>query len=212
MSNETLYLKFLSHFQRGVMRPNKYLVKFTLPDGVNASSQFIDQRVRRGNIQREEARYNSVGSINIKCHTALFPQRNLITAERLQNSSAFRVPYSQAYDPVTFSFYADANADTRRYFDLWQNAVINVRSNTLNFYNEFTSNVEMWNLDESGTPTYGVRLEEAFPIAIGAVDVSYSNSGTFQTIISTLQYRRWAEIGTTADQQRAGNMATNLGG
>ncbi len=203
MSNDTLYMKFLSHFQRGVMRPNKYLIKFTLPEGVMSRADFVDSRTYRGNIQREEQNFNSSGSINIKCHTANFPQRNLVTAERLQNSSAFRVPYTQAYDPVTFSFYADADGDTRRYFDLWQNTVVNVRSNTLNFYNEYTSNIEMWNLNELEQPTYGVRIEEAFPMAIGAVDVSYSNSGTFQTIVSTFQYRRWVEIGTTADQQRA---------
>ena len=212
MSNDTLYLKFLSHFQRGVMRPNKYLIRFNLPDGVNGSAAFVDQRVRKGRIQLEEARFNSVGSINIKCHTANFPQRNLVTSERAQNSSSFRVPYTQAYDPVTFSFYADQDADTRRYFDLWQNTVINVRSNTLNFYNEFTANVEMWNLNELDEPTYGVRLEEAFPIAIGAMDIAFGNSGTYQTVTTTLQYRRWTQIGSRADNQRAANESTNLGG
>lgn len=212
MSNETLYLKFLSHFQKGVARPNKYLIRFNLPDGVNSSSAFIDARVRKGRIQIEEAKYNSIGSINIKCHTANFPQRNLITAERQQNSSAFRVPYSQAYDPVTFSFYADAHMDTRRYFEIWQNTVINVRSNTLNFYDEFTSNIEMWNLNEADEPTYGVRLEEAYPIAVGAMDIAYGNAGTYQTVTTTLQYRRWVEIGSSADRQRRANAATNLGG
>jgi len=214
MSNETLYLKFLSHFQKGVMRPNKYLIKFNLPDGVTGSEPFIDSRVRRGRIQLEEARYNRIGSINIKCHTANFPQRNLITSERMQNSSAFRVPYSQAYDPVTFSFYADGNGDTRRYFDIWQNAVINIRSNTLNFYNEFTANVEMWNLNELEQPTYGVRLEEAYPIALGAIDIGYANSGTFQTVTTTMQFRHWVQIGTTGDQQGQTSAASGsaLGG
>ncbi|WEM34530.1 baseplate wedge protein [Xanthomonas phage X1] len=212
MSNETLYMKFLSHFQRGVMRPNKYLIRFVLPEGVSGSADFIDARVRRGRLQLEEARFNGIGSINIKCHTANFPQRNLVTSERAQNSSSFRVPYTQAYDPVTFSFYADADADTRRYFDLWQNTVINVRSNTLNFYNEFTANVEMWNLNEMDQPTYGVRLEEAYPIAVGAMDIAYGNSGTYQTVTTTLQYRRWVQIGSSADNQRAQNAGTNLGG
>lgn len=208
--NETLYLKFLSHFQRGLMRPNKYLIKFNLPGGVDAANTFVDERARKGRIQLEEAHYNSIGSINIKCHTANFPQRNLMTAERLQNSSAFRVPYSQAYDPVTFSFYSDADGDVRRYFDLWQNTVINVRSNTLNFYNEFTSGIEMWSLNEAEQPTYGVRLEEAYPIAVGSVDISYGNINAYQTITTTIQFRRWVEIGSTADNQSV--LAPGLGG
>lgn len=201
MSSDTLYMKFLSHFKTGVMRPNKYEIKFNLPTGVATLKRDgnPDPRVLSGAMAAQQMLYNGDGGINIKCHTTNFPQRNLVTSERLQNSSAFRVPYTQAYDPVTFSFYADATADTRRYFDLWQNSVINVRSNTLNYYYEFTANVEMWNLDEAGNRTYGVRLEEAYPIAVGAMDVAFGNSGTFQTITTTLQYRRWSQIGTHAD-------------
>lgn len=201
-TSEALYAKFLSHFKHGVMRPNKYLIKFNLPKGVSGSEPFVDTKVRSGMIQANDMRYNLNGSINIKCHTASFPQRNLATSDRAQNSSVFRVPYTQVYDPVTFSFYADSRGDTRRYFDIWQNTVINVRSNTLNFYDEFTSNIEIWSLDEADNRAYGVRIEEAYPIAVGAMDISFGNSGTYQTITTTLQYRRWTEIGSTADKQR----------
>lgn len=190
-----VYQEFLSHFTNGVMRPNRYHVEFNLPPGVlGEQNGFVHPSVTVGAIRARDFAMNSVGSINIKCHTAMFPQRSLATSERLQNSSPFRTPYSANYDPVTFSFYADGRADTRRYLDLWQNTVINVGSNTLNFYNEFVSDIRMWNVNEAGRRTYGVRLFEAYPLAVGALDISFANMNNFQNIISSFAYRRWETL------------------
>lgn len=167
---------------------------FNLPQGVGGSSEFVNSKSRRGQISAWEKQLNAEGSINIKCHTAIFPQRTLSTSERLQNSAPFRTPYSANYDPITFSFYADGDGDTRRYLDIWQNAVINVRSNTLNFYDEFVSDITIWNLNEAGKRTYGVKCFEAYPLAVGAMDISYSNMNNFQNVVGTFQYRRWEEI------------------
>lgn len=190
----SLYEQFLSHFRQGVMKPNKYEIYFTLPAGVNSSFNFVHPVARNGVVRAKDFLMNSTGSINIKCHTALFPQRTLATAERLQNSSPFRVPYSSNYDPITLSFYADGTADTRRYFDVWQNIVINVDSNTLNFYDEFTSDIFIWNLDDAGRRTYGIQCIEAYPLAVGASDISYSNQNNFQNVTVTLNYRRWKSL------------------
>lgn len=192
---QPLYSQFLSHFKSGIMKPNRYEVLFNLPKGVAASAADLVRRdALEGNIQRKQSELNREGGINIKCHTALFPQRTLTTSERLQNSAPFRTPYSSNYDPITFSFYADATGDTRRYFDLWQNAVINIHTNTINFYDEYTSDITIWALNEAGVRTYGVQCKEAYPLAVGASDVSYSNQNNFQNIVATLNYRRWYEI------------------
>lgn len=194
MTGQALYTEFLSHFNRGIMKPNRYEVEFNLPPGVASNASFVRNESRAGNIRVQENIFNSQGGINIKCHTALFPQRTLATSERLQNSAPFRTPYSSNYDPITFSFYADGTADTRRYFELWQNTVINVHSNTLNFYREYVSDISIWNLDESGKRTYGIKCIEAYPLAVGPSDISYSNQNNFQTVVATFSYRRWFEL------------------
>ena len=190
----SMYSDFLSHFDKGLMKPNRYEVRFNLPKGVSSSFKFVHPLATVAGVRGKDMALNSNGGVNIKCHTAMFPQRTLATAERLQNSAPFRVPFTSNYDPIMLSFYADATADTRRYFDLWQNVVINVGSNTLNFYDEFTSDVEIWNMNEAGERTYGVKCLEAYPLAVGALDMSYSNQNNFQNVIVTLGYRRWFSI------------------
>lgn len=176
---QAFHAQFLSHFKGGMMKPNRYVVEFHLPPGVSSS---------------EERRLNGGGGINIKCHTAMFPQRTLQTSELKQNTNPYRVPFGVMYDPVTFSFYSDASGDTRSYFDMWQQAAIHLTSHTLNFYKEYVSDISMWILDEAGRKRYGVKLIEAYPISVGAMDVSYSQANNFQTVICTMSYKRWEEI------------------
>lgn len=196
----SVYEQFLHHFQRGVLKPNRYRVLFTLPEGVQATAEVglkIKQASVSGNILGSNMSLNENGGIDIKCHTATFPQRTLQTYEINQNTSPYRVPFSQMYDPVTFSFYADSTADTRRFFDIWQNAVVNVKSNTLNFYTEFVRNVTIWSLDDAGNETYGVVLRDAYPLSVGAMEVSYSQANNFQTTVVTMAYRNWEDTTPT---------------
>ena len=188
--------QFLSKFERGVMRPNRYEIEFNLPKGIVSTSggELIDKRAVFGVIQLQSGQLNAGGRINVKCHTATVPQRTLQSFTIKQNITPFSVPYSAVYDPVTFSFYADANGDTRKFFDIWQRTAINVKSNTTNFYDEYTSDVVMKILDRENIPSYAVRLYGAYPISVGPLELSYASNDAFQTIMTTMSYRYWEEV------------------
>ena len=188
---------FLARFKRGIARPNRYRVEFFLPSGIPqsvAGTVGVNSDALHENIRQRQNEFNSDGSINVKCHSATFPQRSLMTYEHKQNSAPFRLPYTSTYDPVTFSFYADSDLDTRDYFDIWQACVMNFGSNTVNFYDEYVSDVHIWQVDLYGNDTYGVQLIEAYPMNIGSFDVSYSNNDSYQTTSVTLAYKSWLPL------------------
>lgn len=194
------YSEFLSRFRDGVGRPNRYRVEFNLPRGVALGEGEIgvNDDARVGRIRSMENYFNRDGSINVKCHTMTFPQRSLLTQEQRQNSAPFRTPYSATYDPVTFSFYSDPYLDTRDYFEVWQSAVVNLGTNTMNFYDEYVSDVGLIMMDQYGNDTYRVTLYEAYPLNIGIVDASYSNTNTPTTCTVTLSFKAWSpEYNTT---------------
>lgn len=192
--SDTLFTKFLSHFQTGVMKPNRYEIEFRLPNGVAGAGGFIDPDATSGANRSTESVYNSVGGVNIKCHTCTLPQRSLRTYTHFQNSAPFEVPYTAVYDPVTFMFYSDHRMDTRRYIEGWQRTVVNNRSNTLNFYKEFVSDVKIYTLDTTDRRTYGITLVNAFPLAVGAIDLAYSNVDNPINVACTLAFKRWDPI------------------
>lgn len=189
-----LYSKFLSHFKNGVSHPNRFEVEFNLPPGVSTFADFIDEEAQSFSLASTNRRLNGQGGINIKCHTVTLPTRGTRTTTHTMNSAPFEIPFSASYDPVTFMFYADGTLDTRVFLENWQMAVVNNRSNTLNFYYEFVSDVRIFALDKQDKRQYGVRLINAYPTAIGAVDYSYSNFDNATTITCTFQYKRWERI------------------
>lgn len=196
---------FLAAFQRGVARPNRYRVEFQLPSGVvlSGDSTQVNSDAQNGSIQRLQSFFNSNGDINIKCEHATFPQRSMMTYEHKQNSAPFRLPYSSTYDPVTFSFYANSNLDTRDYFDVWQSAVVNLDTNTMNFYDEYVSDVKIVQMDIEGNDTYFATLLEAWPLDVGSIEVGYGQFDTVTLTTVTMAYKYWKPKYSSADAQRS---------
>ena len=185
--------KFLSHFKSGIASPARYRVRFNLPKGIpNISGSAWEST--EGNIRRWQADLNGTEKINVFCHTCTMPQRSLMTYEHKQLNAPYKVPYSQSYDPVSFVFYGDGDLSARRYFEIWQNAVVNIQSNTMNFYSEYVSDVIIEQLNTEGNPTYGVQLIEAYPMSVTAMDYSYSNQNTIQNIAIVLTYKYWKNL------------------
>ena len=185
--------KFLSHFKSGIASPARYRVQFNLPKGIpNISGSAWEST--EGNIRRWQAELNGAEKINVFCHTCTMPQRSLMTYEHKQLNAPYKVPYSQSYDPVSFVFYGDGDLSARRYFEIWQNAVVNIQSNTMNFYSEYVSDVIIEQLDTEGNPTYGVQLIEAYPMSVTAIDYSYSNQNTMQNIAIVMTYKYWKNL------------------
>jgi len=188
--------EFMSYFKAGPGRPNRFRVELNLPAGVDTSVgdsfSFVNSSAQTGQITSTQSKYNSGrGAINIMCNQATFPQRTLLTWELNQNSASFKTPYSYEYDPITFSFYADSNLNTRKYFEIWQSAVANIQNNTMNYMSEFVSPVTIYQMDTAGNDTYSVQLIDAWPITVGSVDLSMANSNQIHNITVTMAYRTY---------------------
>lgn len=184
--------KFFSVFRTGPAKSNRYRVRFFLPKGIpNAPGSMVNSR--QGNISSVFNKLNGQEEINIKCHTALMPGRSFLTSEHKQMATPHRVPFSQTYEPVSYSFYTDNSYDVKEFFDTWQNATVNVPNNTMNFYTEYISDMIIEALDSQGNPSYGVKLFEVFPLNVSPIDFSYSNS-VLQNLNVTMSYKYWQPI------------------
>lgn len=188
----TIY-DFLSHFKSGIMKSNRFRIEFTLPKGVSGSTGIysVNSGAISSTIRSSESGFNGKGSINLKCHTASLPMRSLQTLDFKCNSTVFKVPYMTSYDPISLTFYADGNMDTREYFELWQSAVMNFGNNTINFYSEYISDVKLYVQNESGADVYGIILYECYPISIGMIDMSYASTNMPLNIQIMLSFKSW---------------------
>lgn len=188
--------EFLSHFKNGVMKSNRFRAEFNLPSGVSGKSgtHAVNTKAMASAIKSADTGFNSKSSINIKCHTATFPQRMLQTLEFRCNSVQFKVPYTASYDGISLTFFADGNMDTREYFELWQSAIINFGNNTANFYKEYVSDIKLYIQNEAGDDTYGIILYEAYPMQISMFDMSYGMRSTPLNIQVLFSFKSWLPL------------------
>lgn len=184
---------FLSKFRGGLARSNRYRVEFFLPSGVmlSAGQLGVNTDALAGQITTMQNYFNSKEQVNVKCHSVTLPGRNLGTYEYRQNSAPFRLPYTSNYDPANFSFYADSTMDTRDFFDVWQSAVVNLSTNTLNFPSDYVSDVTIVTMDTAGKDQYSVTLFDAYPVSIGEVSFDYTSQDTPALITVGLEYKYW---------------------
>jgi len=183
---------FISAFENGVAKPTKYRIEMSLPRG--AVGNMVDANSRAGSIRGVERDLNAKDSVSIKCHTMSIPSRGFSTFEVTQNNIKFKVPYGITYEPVTFSFYADATMDSLKYFETWQAAIMNYSDNTVNYYDEYTSDVNLYIINDEGEDVHGIKLIQAYPTNLSPVELSYGNTNNLLTINVTFNYRYFLSL------------------
>lgn len=194
---------FISAFNKGIAKPSRYRIEMSLPPGASKDINDVNFKSRKGIIQAQELSLNGRDAVSIKCHTMMIPRRGFDTFEVKQNNIRFKMPYGITYEPVTFSFYADAELDTLRYFEIWQAAVMNYSSNTMNFFEEYVSDVNLYIIDQEGNDVFGVKLVQAYPSNIGQIDLAYSNVNNLLNINVTFNFRYFISLDNSSGINRA---------
>lgn len=190
---------FLARYPHDFARPNRYIVELSMPPGIPDSGGFMNSESSVGALNSLGLVLNSQGAVQIGCHTCTMPARTLMVYQHSQHSAPFSVPYSQQYEPVTFSFYCGAHMKERRFFGAWQTAVVNLNDNSMNFFDEYTQDVKIFQVDRSGNPTYGVTLYAAYPISLGEVQYDYSSNNQVQNMSVSLAFKLWKATHDTTE-------------
>ena len=212
----------------GLARSNRYYASFQLPKGsilgthglqkqdgppteetnalekVGFATQAVTQRIQ-----------NSYGPrVNAFCKNITMPDRTMTTESVINGPGApYHIVTDHTYSDVTATFYADKYLRERQYFELWQKSAFNDRTNNYELYENYTSDIDIFNLgqfaESDGTQedpnarddvTHGVKLYDCYPTSIGAPQLAYEATGVVEFTV-TFKYRHWMNyfINKTAD-------------
>jgi len=168
-----------------------------------ATSDVIQQ------IQNQDGR-----RVNAFCKGISMPDRTMTTEAVVTGPGAPRhFVTDHTYNEITATFYADKYLRERQYFELWQKAAFNSLSNNYEFYDNYVSDIDLFNLGQfansSGSSedpgarddlTHGVKLYDCYPTSIGSPALSYENNNVIEFTV-TFKYRHWQNyfITKTAD-------------
>jgi hypothetical protein len=192
----------------GFARKARFYVEFNLPKAGGAGITNIDPGSELSDAANElettfksSAEMISVQKANARrvqafCSAISMPERTVEMKEVKHHGPAYKIAIDYKSADITATFYADKFLRERSYFELWQKAAFSNQSHNFNFYDNYVSDVNIFQLgqfasrNERDDVTYAVKLFDCFPKTISAVEYSYDNN-TVQTFQVTFGFRYW---------------------
>lgn len=85
-------------------------------------------------------------TLNILCKSVQFPGRQVTSTEKIIGPKAVKHAYGVLEDDVTMNFQVLNDYKIKNYFEAWQNLVIDENTRELNYFNEYTRDVKIFQL------------------------------------------------------------------
>ncbi|MBC8411430.1 MAG: hypothetical protein H8E12_22355 [Rhodobacteraceae bacterium] len=105
---------------------------------------------------------------------------------------------------ISLTFYADKYLRQRSFFEMWQNAIVNQNTHNVNFYDEYTGGMRIYQLgafageQDRDRIAYGIEVYEAYPKTIGSIAYAPDPSTDVTKVTVQMSYRKWSNM--TMDQ------------
>ena len=134
--------------------------------------------------------------INLHCSTITMPGHNLEQqTQRLGSEPATEIVQGHEYaGNITATFYLDANLETKSWFDKWQEMSFNSVTHKAKYYEDYIGEMDIYQLDNEGEKSYGIRCEEVYPATIGGIEYSYESTDTIAILSVEFAYKKWTDI------------------
>ena len=137
----------------------------------------------------------------ILCTAAVLPGKRISTTEATHNHHLAKKPYSMATDEVTMSFLLTGDYYMKKYFDLWQEMIVDSTGNhyKTHYKKDYVADVVIAALqgDEEDSVGYSVTLMNAYPIQVSQVELGEGADGIIEVTV-TWEYDNWK---TTKDRE-----------
>ena len=137
----------------------------------------------------------------ILCTADTIPGKRISTTEAVHNHHLAKKPYSMATDEVTMSFLITGDYYMKKYFDLWQEMIVDSTGNHYKTYykKDYVADVTITALqgDADDTVGYSIILMNAYPIQVSQIELGEGVDGILEVTV-TWEYDNWK---TTKDRE-----------
>tara|TARA_E500000318_G_scaffold57529_2_gene53370 strand:+ start:307 stop:996 length:690 start_codon:yes stop_codon:yes gene_type:complete len=189
--NPTRIDDFKSIFSKrgGAAQPNRFAIFMTPP-----SQTLLDFDLQGAASQLLSGSFEPTSFINdprdiaLLCESCSIPGKQVTTVDYSDYRQPIKLPNGYINTDVDFTFLLTNDFYIRKMFDKWVDAIIPRNSYRVNYRNEYSTDVVIQQLNRENVPVYGVRLTNAFPITLNAVELSNASTDEISKVTVTLAY------------------------
>tara|TARA_B100001778_G_scaffold213877_1_gene177112 strand:+ start:291 stop:863 length:573 start_codon:yes stop_codon:yes gene_type:complete len=159
----------------GFATTEKYSVVFSnlpsqLDQGVNASFQYL-------------------------CENVAIPTKSISASDKFIYGTNYQMPYRQTFAESSMSFYCTRDMAEKKFFDKWQNLIVDPISGDLKFHENYTCTVTITQFNKQQTigenGVYRIELLNAWPSIVAEVQYGHSQGSEIAKLPVTFQYEKW---------------------
>ena len=134
------------------------------------------------------------------CESVSLPTKGIATNPQDIYGPPREIPYRETFTEAALSFILDDNFTVKRFFDKWQENIINVETGNVSYWNDFVATINITRLSndasnfEIATDKYKIELREAYPSAVGEIALGHTMGGDVLKLSVTFKYRKWMTL------------------
>lgn len=169
----------------GISRPTRFNVQIIIPlsafsESIFTMYEFITENLLDNNVR-----------LNLSVEQVSMPGKALATADVSSYGPQRKFPYVTTYEDVIMSMRLSKDLNERKIIDAWMATAIDTVTNDVNYMKEYAGSVIIEQLDENDNKVYGVTLHNAYPIAMGNLEMDHSAKDSYHKQQVTFTYHKY---------------------
>ena len=134
------------------------------------------------------------------CESVSLPTKGIASNAHDVYGPPREIPYRETFTEAALSFIVDDAFTIKRFFDAWQERIINPETGNVNYWTNFVATINITRLSndasgfETATDKYKIELREAYPSAVGEIALGHSQGTDILKLSVTFKYRKWMSL------------------
>ena len=134
------------------------------------------------------------------CESVSLPTKGIASNAQDIYGPPREIPYRETFTEAALSFIVDDAFTIKRFFDEWQEKIINVETSNVHYWNNFVATINITRLSNDATSfadatdKYKIELREAYPSAVGEIALGHTQGGEILRLSVTFKYRKWMTL------------------
>ena len=134
------------------------------------------------------------------CEAVSLPTKGIASNAQDIYGPPREIPYRETFTEAALSFILDDKFTVKRFFDDWQEKIIDPISGNVSYLNNFVATINITRLSndasdfETADDKYKIELREAYPSAVGEIALGHTQGGEILRLSVTFKYRKWMSL------------------
>ena len=185
-------LKAIIGKRQGLAKTNRFLTIFTPPTQalLNLDPMDIVGRFANGTFNARSL-ISDPRDIAFLCEATSIPGRSINTLDFQAEKETIKMPNGYIDDDVQMTFLLTNDYYMKDMFETWISSIIDTENYVLGYKKNYQTDIVIQQLNSADKNVYGIKLINAYPISMSAIDLNNESENGIQKLQVTFAYDRY---------------------